>query len=57
MKEEIFDRLSPEEKKQLALMGSMLKRPVSEEEQRLPARLDAYVDAMEKESEEPGEKE
>jgi hypothetical protein len=43
-----FDHLSPEEKKQLALLGSMLARPVSEEEQEIQRLLDACVDAREK---------
>ena len=41
----VLDQLGPEERKQLALLGSMLSRPVSEEERKLQERLDAYVDA------------
>jgi hypothetical protein len=50
MKEEIFDSLTPEERKQLALLGTKLQRPVSEEEQEMQRLLDAYVDSREKET-------
>jgi hypothetical protein len=51
-----FESLSPEEKKQLALMGSMLSRPVSEEDQKIQSILDACVDAREKEQQKKEDK-
>jgi hypothetical protein len=42
-----FESLSPEEKKQLAILGSMLSQPVSAEEAELQSLLDACVDAKE----------
>jgi hypothetical protein len=47
-----FERLSPEERKQLALMGSMLSRPVSDEEQEIQRILDLCADAKEQGKEE-----
>jgi hypothetical protein len=43
-----FEGLSPEEEKQLALMGSMLSRPVSQDEQEIQRILDLCADAKEK---------
>jgi hypothetical protein len=47
-----FEQLSPEEKHQLALLGSMLGRPVSEEEQEMQRLMDLCVDAREKKEKE-----
>lgn len=45
---EIFDRLTPEERKHLATFGSMLSRPISEDEEEIQRLLDACIDAREK---------
>jgi hypothetical protein len=44
---EKFGQLSPEEKHQLALLGSMLARPALEEDQYIQRLMDACVDAKE----------
>jgi hypothetical protein len=46
---EQFESLSPEERKQLAILGSMLSQPVSDEDAELQALLDACVDARDQE--------
>jgi hypothetical protein len=47
---EEFEKLSPEEKKQLAILGNMLAQPVSPEDEELQALLDACIDAREQEA-------
>jgi hypothetical protein len=49
---EKFEKLSPEAKHQLALLGSMLARPALEEEQEMQRLMDLCVDAREKEEKE-----
>jgi hypothetical protein len=44
-----FESLSPEEKKQLAILGNMLAQPISDEDAEQQALLDACVDARDQE--------
>jgi hypothetical protein len=46
---EQFESLSPEARKQLAILGNMLGQPVSPEDDELQGLLDACVDAREQE--------
>jgi hypothetical protein len=45
MKEEIFNSLTPEEKKQLAILGNMLAQPISDEDAEQQRIMDAWADA------------
>jgi hypothetical protein len=49
MKEEIFNNLTPEEKKQLAILGNNLAQPISDEDAEQQRLMDAWVDAREQE--------
>jgi hypothetical protein len=45
-----FESLSPEEKKQLAILGNMLAQPISDEDAEQQTLMDAWVDAREQEA-------
>jgi hypothetical protein len=47
-----FESLSPEEKKQLAVLGNMLAQPISDEDAEQQALMDACIDAREQEDRE-----
>jgi len=44
-----FESLSPEEKKQLSILGHMLAQPISDEDAEQQALMDLCIDAREQE--------